>query len=118
MVMILQTFSTCLALGLVGALTPIAAIGQEAQPTPTAPGAPPIRVRLTRTPEGQTGDVRALVAEPAEGASGATDEAPPLGEYWIGIALGELPEVARKQLKLEHGLVVDDVIADSPASKA
>jgi membrane-associated protease RseP (regulator of RpoE activity) len=48
----------------------------------------------------------------------AIDEAPPRGEYWIGIALGDLPPLAKKQLKLEHGLVVEDVLPDSPAKKA
>jgi hypothetical protein len=45
-------------------------------------------------------------------------ETQPLGEYWIGIGLGELPDVAKKQLSLEHGLVVEDVYPDSPAAKA
>jgi hypothetical protein len=40
------------------------------------------------------------------------------GKYWIGIVLGELPELARKQLQLEYGLVVEDVVPDSPAAKA
>lgn len=39
-------------------------------------------------------------------------------EYWLGIALGELPEVAQQQLGLDGGLVVADVMDDSPAAKA
>jgi len=53
----------------------------------------------------------------ADEAQVAVEEAP-TSEYYIGIALGELPEVAKKQLKLEHGLVVDDVLPDSPAARA
>ncbi len=48
----------------------------------------------------------------------AEQAAPQQGKYWIGIILGELPEVARKQLQLEYGLVVEDVVPDSPAAKA
>ncbi|MEX2173021.1 MAG: PDZ domain-containing protein [Pirellulaceae bacterium] len=40
------------------------------------------------------------------------------GEYWIGIVLGELPPIAKAQLGLEHGLVVEEVVPDSPAAKA
>jgi membrane-associated protease RseP (regulator of RpoE activity) len=48
----------------------------------------------------------------------AEETAPQPGKYWIGIILGELPELARKQLQLEYGLVVEDVVPDSPAAKA
>ena len=40
------------------------------------------------------------------------------GEYWLGIGLSPLPELARQQLGLEGGLVVEDVAAESPAAKA
>lgn len=46
------------------------------------------------------------------------DEYRPQGEYWIGISLGELPPVARQQLQLDGGLVVQEVLPDSPAAKA
>src|SRR6185436_405469 len=45
-------------------------------------------------------------------------EEPLVGEYWLGIMLGELPDVVRQQLNLDHGLVVGDVNAESPAAKA
>ena len=81
-----------IALSLVGAAAPItSALGQAAAPVPAPPNVVPVQV--------------------------AVEEAP-TSEYWIGIALGELPEVAKKQLKLEHGLVVDDVLEGSPAAKA
>jgi hypothetical protein len=48
----------------------------------------------------------------------AEEAAPQPGKYWIGIILGELPELARKQLQLEYGIVVEDVVPDSPAAKA
>jgi membrane-associated protease RseP (regulator of RpoE activity) len=71
-------------------------------------------VTLQAAPEGQPEDVIALIADEAQAA---VEEAS-TSEYYIGIALGELPEVAKKQLKLEHGLVVDDILPDSPAAKA
>ena len=37
---------------------------------------------------------------------------------WIGLHVNVLPEVLRTHLKLEHGVLVEDVFADSPAAKA
>jgi hypothetical protein len=48
----------------------------------------------------------------------AESDAPAPSEYWIGIVLGELPEIAKQQLKVESGIVVEDVLPDSPAAKA
>jgi hypothetical protein len=42
----------------------------------------------------------------------------PASRYWIGIGLGELPEIAKKQLGIEHGLVVGEAFPESPAAKA
>jgi len=39
-------------------------------------------------------------------------------EYWLGISLGDLPEVAKQQLGIDSGLVVADVMEGSPAAKA
>jgi len=104
-----------IALGFCVAVAPVAsALGQEAAPVPAPPIAVPVRATLKAPADGQAKDVFALIAD---GAQVAVEEAP-TSEYWIGIALGELPEVAKKQLKLEHGLVVDDVLEGSPAAKA
>jgi len=104
-----------IALGFCGAVAPVAsALGQAAAPVPAPPIAVPVRATLKAPADGQAKDVFAFIAD---GAQVAVEEAP-TSEYWIGIALGELPEVAKKQLKLEHGLVVDDVLPDSPAAKA
>ena len=59
-----------------------------------------------------------LAAEKLQEAQAQAVEAAPTGEYWIGIGLGELADIVKEQLGLEHGLVVDDVLADSPAQKA
>jgi hypothetical protein len=49
----------------------------------------------------------------------AEESEPAQTEYWLGIGLaGEVPELAKKQLNLEHGLVVADVMEGSPAAKA
>ena len=64
------------------------------------------------TPDGKEDVVVRLVQEqpPAE-------EAPSL--YWIGVQLsGPLPEVVKQQLGLEQGLIVGEVVKDSPAEKA
>ena len=95
----------CLAALLAAGTFSPAAVGQgEAAPRPTQVLVDPVRVTL----EGDADHLYAFAA----------DEAPPLGEYWIGIMLGDLPELARQQLQLEHGLVVEDVVPDSPAAKA
>jgi len=48
---------------------------------------------------------------------GAADEAPK-SEYWLGVQIAALPEVAKQQLGIEDGLAVEDVMPDSPAAKA
>ena len=48
---------------------------------------------------------------------GKADEAPK-GDYWLGIQIAALPEVAKQQLGVEHGLAVEVVLPDSPAAKA
>ncbi|MDX1946400.1 MAG: PDZ domain-containing protein [Pirellulaceae bacterium] len=40
------------------------------------------------------------------------------GEYWIGLELGELTELVKEQLGLKQGLVIENVVPDSPAAKA
>jgi hypothetical protein len=124
------SFSACkwIVFGLVGALAPVAfALGQEAAPAGERQAAPPIAlpVEITlqaKSPEGQTEDVIALIGDALQGAAAQAQEAQvqetPPSEYYIGIALGELPELVKTQLKLEHGLVVEDVLPDSPAAKA
>jgi len=108
-----------LAVGLVGFATPLAAQIAAAQ-------SPPIREVVT-----QQGDVVLRLTELAD--ENAQDPANPQSlarriaflteaalpsEYWLGIGLGDLPEVARQQLGIDHGLVVADVMEGSPAAKA
>lgn len=38
--------------------------------------------------------------------------------YWLGVQVAQLPDLAKKQLGVERGLAVGDVVADSPAAKA
>lgn len=114
----LKSFRKWIALGLVGVAAPItSARSQEATPVPAPPSAAPFRLTLKTAGEGEAKGVLALIADDAQGATAKVEEVP-TSEYYIGIALGELPEVAKTHLKLEHGLVIDDVIADSPAAKA
>jgi PDZ domain len=39
-------------------------------------------------------------------------------EYWLGVQIAPLPEVAKQQLGIESGLTVEEVVPDSPAAKA
>jgi len=48
---------------------------------------------------------------------GAADEAPK-SEYWLGVQIAALPDVAKQQLGIEDGLAVEDVMPDGPAAKA
>lgn len=41
-----------------------------------------------------------------------------LGEYWIGVRLGELPELVKAQLGLDYGLATVEIMPDCPARKA
>ena len=54
----------------------------------------------------------------ADASAFAFAQAAPASEYWIGLGLGELADIVKKQLGLEHGLVVEDAFPDSPAAKA
>jgi len=58
------------------------------------------------------GDVLYLVAD--EQKSGEAGQ----GEYWLGVQIAALPEVAKQQLGIDQGLVVEEVVPDSPAAKA
>jgi membrane-associated protease RseP (regulator of RpoE activity) len=42
----------------------------------------------------------------------------PPSDYWLGVQVAGLPEVAKKQLAIEDGLAVEDVTDGSPAAKA
>jgi hypothetical protein len=48
------------------------------------------------------------------------NDALPTSDYWIGIHMATpwLPELAKAQLGLEHGLMVERAMPDSPAAKA
>jgi hypothetical protein len=39
-------------------------------------------------------------------------------EYWLGVQVAAVPELAKRQLGIEHGLAVGEVVPDSPAAKA
>jgi hypothetical protein len=83
---------------------PLAAV--RAQDPPAAPAARALRIVTQR------------LADPNVVPIAPPQEAPPTSEYWIGIGLGELTDIVKKQLGIEHGLVVNDAFPDSPAAKA
>lgn len=47
----------------------------------------------------------------------ADDQIQVMPAYWLGIHLEPLPELAKSQLTLEHGIVVHATLPDSPAAK-
>src|SRR5437773_140651 len=104
-----------LACGIVGMAT--AAIGSalSGQDDVFIPGGPiesnvqPLNV-LLRQPA--TDVFFALVNDEAAGDEAAKSE------YWLGIQITALPEVAKQQLGVDNGLAVEDVMPDSPAAKA
>ena len=109
--MLRHCFHQWTALGL-AAIAPLVARAQEQSPDPQ-PAIADLRLAIEDNPQ----DLYAFIADENTPGEEAVEVAP-VSEYWIGIALGELPEVAKKQLQLEHGLVVEDVLPDSPAAKA
>jgi membrane-associated protease RseP (regulator of RpoE activity) len=109
--MLRHCFRHWTALGL-AAIAPLVARAQENLPQPQ-PAIADLRLAVEDNPQ----DLYAFIADENSPGEEAVEVAP-IGEYWIGIALGELPPVAKKQLQLEHGLVVEDVLPDSPAAKA
>ncbi len=121
--MVAPSIRQWIALGLVGAVAPLINVfGQEAAPDAAPRSTAPIELTLRAPGAGDVGEVISLIADGVQAVAEAVDEvaveeAQP-SEYYIGIALGELPPVAKAQLKLEYGLVVDDVIEGSPAAKA
>ena len=67
---------------------------------------PPLRVRvIADDDEGRLVEIKEIAGEAAS-------------EYWLGLELDELPAVAKEQLGLSGGLVVESVVEDSPAAKA
>src|SRR5262245_972916 len=42
----------------------------------------------------------------------------PQSEYWLGVQVAAVPDLAKKQLAIDDGLAVEEVTQDSPAAKA
>ena len=91
------------AFGLSAALTVASAIGAQGQEDGRVPGGPPAYT------------VRAIALTDEVDAS---DQNKDEEEYWLGVQIAALPELAKQQLGVDHGLAVEDVAADSPAAKA
>jgi membrane-associated protease RseP (regulator of RpoE activity) len=67
----------------------------------------PLDLRATRA-----GNVLYLAADEQKSAEANQ------GEYWLGVQIAALPEVAKQQLGIDQGLVVEEVMPNSPAAKA
>jgi hypothetical protein len=95
-----------LACGIVGAITALTAQGLSAQDDVLIQKAPLDLIANT--------DKEVVVVLDDETAPAEA----PQSQYWLGVQLAALPEVAKHQLGVEHGLTVEDVMPDSPAAKA
>src|SRR3954465_10408705 len=42
----------------------------------------------------------------------------PTSDYWLGVQVAAVPDLAKKQLAIDDGLAVEDVTDGSPAAKA
>ena len=121
--MVTPSIRKWIALGLVGAQRQSSVSSGKKRCLRPRRATEPIELTLRAPDAGEVGEVIALIADGVQAVAQvveevqSVDEAQP-SEYYIGIALGELPAVVKAQLKLDHGLVVDDVFADSPAAKA
>ena len=73
----------------------------------------PLDLRFTHR-----GDVVYFIADAEQAGEEAKAAKQSQGEYWLGVQIAELPEVAKQQLGVDQGLVVEDVMPDSPAAKA
>jgi membrane-associated protease RseP (regulator of RpoE activity) len=107
--MIRNTCRKCLAWCAVGAAVP-----WLGQPVKAQDAARDLRSSVRVVAQADGGNVLLRRAEEAIAAQEL-----PQSDYWLGIGLGgELPDVAKRQLGLEHGLVVAEVMDDGPAAKA
>src|SRR5262245_41617904 len=50
--------------------------------------------------------------------AGESADDTPQGEYWLGVQVATVPDLAKKQLAIDDGLAVEEVTQDSPAAKA
>jgi len=91
----------------------IAAFGLMAAPALAWSEEGPVRFLITNLGD-ETGTVG--VDEVTQADAVADEQQPPA--LWLGIHLGEVPEILRKHLRLERGVLAQDVSPDSPAAKA
>jgi hypothetical protein len=75
------------------------------------------RLEFQNSPVLATFDVTVNLAD-EETKKESDDDQASAGEYWLGIQVAAVPEIARRQLAIDHGLGVEDVSPDSPAAKA
>ena len=94
-------------------LIPGGPIEYTLQPLADAAKSPPGTYFVLTDDDAKAGEA----ARAADAAKAAVSGDNP-SEYWIGIGLGGLPDIAKQQLGVKDGLVVSEVMDDDPAAKA
>src|SRR3954453_15996668 len=109
-----------LACGIFGAGMISAANGATAQEDVLVPATEPTEYRVERLDPrwSHRGDAVYFVVDEAPAAEGAKTAQADKNEYWLGVRIAELTDVVKQQLGIDQGLVVEDVMPDSPAAKA
>lgn len=70
-------------------------------------------------PAGRPAQVRIETQPGARGRPVAPQaDVPKIGDYWVGIQLGEVTDALKAQLEIESGLLIREVMPGSPAWKA
>jgi hypothetical protein len=85
-------------------------IGQEEVPNAAGAAVQQALELLQAAPEVQPNVVFAFADDLAEKGLAS--------EYWLGVQVAAVPDLAKKQLAIEDGLAVEEVTQDSPAAKA
>jgi hypothetical protein len=80
--------------------------------------APPIRHTVEPLHEAVDVLVALSQADPEDAANDQEVANDLETEYWLGVQVMAVPELAKQQLSIERGLAVGEVVPDSPAAKA
>jgi PDZ domain len=77
-----------------------------------------VEVKLIEVNPNQTGELNQGTYELQFSAGLETgDSTETTDRYWLGVSCSELPDWGKRQLRLQHGLIVEAIAEDSPAER-